>query len=179
MKPKNFSLHGLSISGKSSSPSVFSSSTLMVRMNSAIALRRAFVISSMFMVSNGMMLGWFDVFAEQQVGVRRHAFQVAHFGDRRLSALNNRGVAAASYDRLVSDDDGRARLDGVVDLMGKLRIDAEARRDLLGGDAAATARHTHPPPRSADRSQRALPGGCAFEQREDMVAKLAESADLG
>ena len=58
MKPKNFSRQGFSTSGKSCSPSAFSSSTLIVRMDSAIALRRAFVISSMFTVSNGIMLGF-------------------------------------------------------------------------------------------------------------------------
>src|SRR6476659_9058885 len=58
MKPKNFSRQGFSTSGKSRSPSAFSSSSLIVRMDSAIALRRAFVISSMFTVSNGIMLGF-------------------------------------------------------------------------------------------------------------------------
>ena len=37
---------------------------LIVRIDSAMALRRAFVISSMFIVSNGMMLVWFGVLTE-------------------------------------------------------------------------------------------------------------------
>ena len=35
---------------------------------------------------------------------------------RRSSALENFGVAAVPDDRLVSNDDGRARLQGVVNL---------------------------------------------------------------
>ena len=42
---------------------------------------------------------------------------------RRLSALEDRGVGAISYDRLIRDDDRRARRDDVVNLVRKLRID--------------------------------------------------------
>ena len=79
--------------------------------------------------------------------------------DRRLqpssspSALENRGIAAAPHDRLIGNDDSRARFDGVVDLVRKLRVDAEARRDFLGRNAAATARHAHPSPRGAARNK--------------------------
>src|SRR5205809_6623273 len=70
--------------------------------------------------------------------------------DRRLqpssspSALENRGIAAPSHNRLIGNDDSRARFDHVVNLLGKLRVDAEARRDLLGRNASAPARHGHP-----------------------------------
>ena len=42
----------------------FGSSRLIVRIDAAIALRWASVISSMFMVSNGMMFGWVGVVAD-------------------------------------------------------------------------------------------------------------------
>ena len=65
--------------GKSFSPSAFNSATLIVRMDAAMALRRAWLISSMFIVSNDMMLGSVGVLAEQKVRVRR-LFQTAHLG---------------------------------------------------------------------------------------------------
>src|SRR5205809_2086039 len=104
--------------------------------------------------------------------------------DRRLqpssspSALENRGIAAAPHDRLIGNDDSRARFDGVVDLVRKLRVDSEARRDLLGRNAAAPAGHGHPPARGAPRSERALAIGSAFEQREDMVPERSTSVNL-
>src|SRR5438067_13854427 len=85
------------------------------------------------------------------------------------SAFENRGIAAAPHDRLIGNDDSRARFDGVVDLVRKLRVDSEARRDLLGRNGAAPAGHGHPPARGAARSERALAIGSAFAQREDMV----------
>src|SRR5438552_10573054 len=94
------------------------------------------------------------------------------------SALENRGIAAAPHDRLIGNDDSRARFDGVVDLVRKLRVDPEARRDLLGRNAAATARHAHPPARGAARSKRAFPVGRAFEQRVDMVSERSASVNL-
>src|SRR5947208_838564 len=63
---------------------------------------------------------------------------------RRPSALENRGIAAAPHDRLIGNDDSRARFDDVVDLLRKPRVDAEALRDLFGRNAAASARHGHP-----------------------------------
>src|SRR5947207_10979620 len=104
--------------------------------------------------------------------------------DRRLqpgsspSALENRGIAAAPHNRLIGNDDSRARFDGVVDLVRKLRVDSEARRDLLGRNAAAPAGHGHPPARGAARSERALAIGSAFEQREDMVPERSTSVNL-
>src|SRR5947199_3116163 len=94
-----------------------------------------------------------------------------------LSALENCGIAAARDDRLIGNDDSRARFDGVVDLVRKLRVDPEARRDLLGRNAAATARHAHPPARDAAWSQRAFPVGRAFQQRVDMVPERSASVD--
>src|SRR5213596_924895 len=79
--------------------------------------------------------------------------------DRRLqpssspSAIENRGIAAAPHNRLIGNDDSRARFDGVVNLLRKLRVDSEARRDLLGRNARATARHAHPSPRGAARDK--------------------------
>ena len=42
-------------------------------------------------------------------------------------ALENRGFAAVPDDRLIGNDDSRAGLQGVVNLLSKLRVDAEAR----------------------------------------------------
>src|SRR5205814_8267271 len=104
--------------------------------------------------------------------------------DRRLqpssspSSFENSGIAAAPHDRLIGNDDSRARFDGVVDLVRKLRVDSEARRDLLGRNAAAPAGHGHPPARGAARSERALAIGSAFEQREDMVPERSASVNL-
>src|SRR5439155_20963599 len=64
-------------------------------------------------------------------------------------ALENRGIAAAPHDRLIGNDDSRAWFDHVVDLLRKLRADAETLRDLLGMNAGAPARHAHPPARGA------------------------------
>src|SRR3954453_9868190 len=83
-------------------------------------------------------------------------------------ALKNRGFAAVPYDRLICNDDSGAGFDGVVDLVSKLRINAEALSQLLGRNTAATVRHRHPSSASAARSERALPVGCAFEKRVDM-----------
>src|SRR5438094_9319322 len=94
------------------------------------------------------------------------------------SALKNRGIAAASDHRLIGNDDSRAGFHGVVDLVRKLRVDPEARRDLLGRNATATARHAHPPARGAAWSQRAFPVGPAFEQRVDMVSERSASVNL-
>src|ERR1700745_4312619 len=63
---------------------------------------------------------------------------------RRPSALEDRRIAAAPHNRLICNDDSRARFDDVVDLLRKLRVDADARRDLLGRNAGASARHAHP-----------------------------------
>src|SRR6266568_1641652 len=93
-------------------------------------------------------------------------------------ALENRGIAAAPHDRLIGNDNSRARFDGVIDLVRKLRVDPEARRDLLGRNAGATARHAHPPARGAAWSKRALPVGRAFEQRVDMVPERSASINL-
>ena len=65
MKSKNLSRHGSPTNGKSRSPSVFTSSTLIVRMDAAMALRRASLISSMLMVSNGMIFFQLVVPAQQ------------------------------------------------------------------------------------------------------------------
>src|SRR5438552_15499996 len=94
------------------------------------------------------------------------------------SALENRGIAAAPHNRLIGNDDSRARFDGVVDLVRKLRVDSEARRDLLGRNAAAPAGYGHPPARSAARSKRAEALGSAFEQREDRVLERSTSVNL-
>src|SRR5436190_15817004 len=94
------------------------------------------------------------------------------------SALENRGFAAAPHDRLVGNDDSRARFDGVVDLVRELRVDPEARRDLLGRNAAATVRHAHPSASGAAWNQRAFPVGRAFEQREDMLPERSASVNL-
>src|SRR5207249_11063855 len=94
------------------------------------------------------------------------------------SALENRGIAAAPHDRLIGNDDSRARFDGVVDLVRKLRVDAQARRDLLGRNGATPPGHGHPPARGAARSERALAIGSAFEQREDMVPERSTSVNL-
>src|SRR4029453_537180 len=104
--------------------------------------------------------------------------------DRRLypssnhSAFENRGIAAAPHDRLVGNDESRARFEGVVNLLRKFRVDAEARSDFLGRNAAAPAGQGHPPARSAARSKRALAIGSAFEQREDMVPERSASVNL-
>ena len=94
------------------------------------------------------------------------------------SALENFGVAAVPDDRLISNDDSRARLQGVVDLLSKLRVDAEARRNLFGRNAAASVRHTHPSSRGPARSKRALPIGCTLKQRVDMVPKRSAPVNL-
>src|SRR5205814_3134837 len=90
----------------------------------------------------------------------------------------DRGVAAASHDRLIGNYDSRARFDGVVNLLRKLRVDAEARSDLLSRNAAAAAAHTHPTPLGSAGSKRALPIGCALKQRVDMVPKRTASVNL-
>ena len=69
------------------------------------------------------------------------------------STLQDRGVGAISHDWFIRDDDRRARRERVVNFVRKLRIDPQARRDLLGIDAAAAARHGHPLARLAARSQ--------------------------
>src|SRR5438094_3550865 len=94
------------------------------------------------------------------------------------SALKNSGSAAASDHRFIGNDDSRAGFHGVVDLVRKLRVDPEARRDLLGRNATATARHAHPPARGAAWSQRAFPVSHAFQQRVDMVPERSASVYL-
>src|SRR6187399_3685263 len=97
---------------------------------------------------------------------------------RRPSALENRGLAAVPDDRLISNDDSRARLQGVVNLLPKLRVDAEARRDLLGRNVATPACYGHPSARRSARGKRALPIGRAFEQRVDVVPERSASGSL-
>src|SRR3954453_12163623 len=60
------------------------------------------------------------------------------------SALENRGFAAVPYDRLICNDDSGAGFDGVVDLVSKLRINAEALSEFVGRNTAASARDGHP-----------------------------------
>src|SRR6476619_4378382 len=86
-------------------------------------------------------------------------------------ALKNRGFAAVPHDGLICNDNGRSGFNGVVDLVSKLRIDAETLSEFLGGNTAAPARHSHPSPTSAARSKGALPVARAFEQRVNMVPK--------
>src|SRR4029077_15345168 len=97
---------------------------------------------------------------------------------RWSSALENCGVAAFPDDRLISNDDSRARLQGVVNLLPKLRVDAEARRDLLGRNVATPACHGHPSARRPARRQRALPGGRALEQPGDVVSERSAPVNL-
>ena len=101
--------------------------------------------------------------------------EVAH---QQPLALEDRGFTAAPHHWLIGDDNCRARFDGVVDLLSKLRVDAEARCDFLGRNTAAPARHGHPSPRGAARSQRALPVGRAFQERIDVVSERSASVNL-
>src|SRR5205823_3000572 len=94
------------------------------------------------------------------------------------SALENRGIAAAPHDRLIGDDNSCARLDDVVNLLRKLRVDAEALGDLLSRNATAPVGDGHPPARGAAWSKRALPIGRALEQRVDMIPERSASVDL-
>ena len=81
-------------------------------------------------------------------------------------------------DRLIGDDDCRARREGVIDLTGKLRVHAQPRRDLLGHYGATAARHAHPATGLFVWNQKAKSVGGAFEHRKDVVAERAASVDL-
>src|SRR4030095_10974631 len=94
------------------------------------------------------------------------------------STLQDRCAGAFSHDWFIRDDDRRARRERVVNLVRKLRIDPQARRDLVGIDAAAAARHGHPLARLAARSQGALSTGSACEQRVNTIAKRSTATDL-
>ena len=94
---------------------------------------------------------------ERQLSSQRIKCNLTALPGARDSAFEDRcRLAAAPHDRLVRDDHSRTRLDSVVNLSGKLRVDAQARCDLLGVTATATARYPHPAKSSATWNKRAL-----------------------
>ena len=143
MKSKNLSRHGSPTNGKSRSPSVFTSSTLIVRMDAAMAFVGLRFISSILMVSNGMMNGFGWCFCSAVKVGCNGALQVTHFG-----ALVSVGAPRPS-------SPGCARARG---LPGERKV---SRRFDQGGSNSGPRRQR--PERSTGTNANVLPDGAPPE----------------